>query len=105
EIVLLALRLHTGQRATNATALGAMGFGPPAAMGACLASGRRRTIWVDGDGGLQLNAQELETIRRLGLPVKLFVLANGGYASIRSSQQRWVGRLLRARARRGPAPP
>jgi acetolactate synthase-1/2/3 large subunit len=101
EVFLLALRLHTGQRATVTTALGAMGYGPPAALGACLASGRRRTICVDGDGGLQLNAQELETIRRLGLPVKLFVLSNGGYASIRASQQRWFGRLSGADATSG----
>ncbi len=101
EILLLALRLHTGQRATVTTALGAMGYGPPAAVGACLASGRRRTICVDGDGGLQLNAQELETVRRLGLPVKLFVLSNGGYASIRASQQRWFGRLSGADATSG----
>jgi acetolactate synthase-1/2/3 large subunit len=101
EILLLALRLHTGQRATVTTALGAMGFGPPAAVGACLASGGRRTVCVDGDGGLQLNAQELETLRRLDLPVKLFVLSNGGYASIRASQQRWFGRLSGADASSG----
>lgn len=96
EIFLLALRLHTGQRALFTTALGAMGYGPPAAIGACLASGHKRTICVDGDGGLQLNVQELETIRRLRLPIKLFVLANDGYASIRASQSRWFGRTVGA---------
>jgi len=96
EIFILALRLHTGQRAIFGNALGEMGYGPPAALGACLASGRRRTICIDGDGGLQLNLQELETIRRLELPVKLFVLANDGYASIRASQNRWFGRLVGA---------
>jgi acetolactate synthase-1/2/3 large subunit len=101
EIFLLALRLRTGQRATYTTALGAMGDRPPAAIGACIASGRRRTICVDGDGGLQLNAQELETIRRLRLPIKLFVLSNDGYASIRASQQRWFGRLAGADATSG----
>lgn len=96
EIFLLALRLHTGQRVLYTTALGAMGYGPPAAIGACLASGRKRTICVDGDGGLQLNMQEFETIRRLNLPIKLFVLANDGYASIRASQSRWFGRTVGA---------
>lgn len=96
EIFILALRLHTGQQAIFNNALGAMGCGPPTALGACLASGRRRTICVDGDGGLQLNVQELETIQRLNLPVKLFVLANDGYASIRASQNRWFGRLVGA---------
>ena len=57
-----------------------------------LGSGRRRTICIDGDGGLQINVQELETIRRLNLPIKLLVLSNNGYASIRVSQKRWFGR-------------
>jgi acetolactate synthase I/II/III large subunit len=96
EIFLLALRLRTGQRANCNFALGAMGYGLPTVLGACLGSGRRRTICVDGDGGLQLNIQELETIRRLDLPVKLFVLSNRGYASIRASQTRWFGRLVGA---------
>lgn len=101
EIFLLALRLRTGQQASNTTALGAMGYGPPTAIGACIATGGGRTICVDGDGGLQLNAQELETIRRLDLPIKLLVLSNNGYASIRASQQRWFGRLVGADATSG----
>jgi acetolactate synthase-1/2/3 large subunit len=96
EIFQLALRLHTGQRLISTTALGGMGYGPPTSIGACVGSGGRRTICVDGDGGLQLNVQELETIRRLQLPVKLFVLSNDGYASIRASQKRWFGRLVGA---------
>ena len=96
EIFLLALRLRTGHRATFTTALGAMGYGVPSAIGACLGSGRRRTICIDGDGGLQINVQELETIRRLNLPIKLLVLSNNGYASIRASQKRWFGRLVGA---------
>jgi acetolactate synthase-1/2/3 large subunit len=68
-----------------------MGFGLPASIGVCLASGRRRTICVDGDGGLQLNIQELATIAHLQLPVKFFVLNNGGYAAIRSTQKSFFG--------------
>jgi acetolactate synthase-1/2/3 large subunit len=64
-----------------------MGFGIPASIGGCLASGRRRTVCVDGDGGFQLNIQELETVRRLNLPIKFFVLNNDGYASIRATQR------------------
>lgn len=105
EIFLLALRLRTGHRATFTTALGAMGYGPPSAIGACLGSGGKRTICLDGDGGLQLNVQELETIRRLQLPVKLLVLANDGYASIRSSQLRWFGRVIGADASSGMTVP
>jgi len=93
--------LKEGQRLFLTTALGAMGNGLPALVGACLAHGRRRTIGVDGDGGLQLNIQELETIRRLELPIKLFVLNNQGYASIRTSQSRYFGRLAGADATSG----
>jgi acetolactate synthase I/II/III large subunit len=101
EIFLLAYRVRQGQRVLLTTALGAMGYGLPASIGACLAGGRRRTVCVDGDGGLQLNIQELETIRRLGLPIKLFVLSNGGYSSIRTSQMRYFGRLAGADATSG----
>ena len=78
EIFCLAATLREGQRLFLTTALGAMGNGLPAVIGACLAHGRRQTIGVDGDGGLQLNIQELEVIRRLQLPIKLFVLNNDG---------------------------
>lgn len=94
EIFLLAFRVKKGQRVFNTTALGAMGFGLPAAIGACLASGMRRTICIDGDGGFQLNIQELETLRRLHLPLKCFVLNNQGYASIRAMQDRYFGRRM-----------
>lgn len=96
EIFCLAARLKEGQRLFLTTALGAMGNGLPGLIGACLANGRRRTISVDGDGGLQLNIQELETARRLALPIKLFVMNNDGYASIRTSQSRYFGRLAGA---------
>jgi acetolactate synthase-1/2/3 large subunit len=46
---------------------------------------------VDGDGGFQFNIQELETVRRLKLPIKFFILNNDGYASIRASQQAYFG--------------
>jgi acetolactate synthase I/II/III large subunit len=101
EIFLLALRVKSRQRVFHTTSLGAMGFGIPAAIGACLGSGGRRTVVVDGDGGFQLNIQELETIARLNLPIKFFVLDNAGYASIRASQQNHFGRLTGADATSG----
>ncbi|MFA5042738.1 MAG: thiamine pyrophosphate-binding protein [Kiritimatiellia bacterium] len=101
EIFLLALRVKEGQRVLVTTALGAMGYGLPAGIGACLASGRKRTVCVDGDGGIQLNIQEFETIARLKLPIKLFVLNNQGYSSIRTSQTRYFGRLTGADAGSG----
>ena len=87
ELFLLNLRLKKGQRCFHNRGTGSMGFGIPAAIGACLASGRTRTICVEGDGGLQMNVQELATLAALALPVKCFVVNNQGYASIRTSQQ------------------
>lgn len=86
DILMQAFKVKPGQRVLNAPGLGAMGAGVPGAMGACLAAGGRRTVCVDGDGGFQFNVQELETVRRLNLPIKYFVLNNDGYASIVSSQ-------------------
>lgn len=73
-----------------------MGFGQPAAIGACLGSGGKRTICVDGDGGFAMNIQELETVKRMRLPIKFFVINNRGYASIRSSQTNYFNRLVGA---------
>jgi acetolactate synthase-1/2/3 large subunit len=95
DIVMQVWRVKSGQRILNAPGLGAMGTGLPGSIGACLASGRRRTICVNGDGGFQLNIQELETVRRLNLPVKYFILCNGGYASIVATQMNhFQGRLV-----------
>lgn len=96
EIFLSAFRARAGQRIFHNKGTGAMGLGQPAAIGACLASGNRRTVCFDGDGGFQMNLQELETIRRLDLPIKLFVVNNSGYGSIRASQGRYFGRLTGA---------
>jgi acetolactate synthase-1/2/3 large subunit len=97
EVFLHALQTKPGQRVFQTTALGAMGFGLPASIGACLASGRQRTVCVDGDGGFQLNIQELQTVARLQLPIKFFILNNNGFSSIRTSQQSWFsGRLVAA---------
>lgn len=92
EIFLLACPTRTGQRIYHTAGLGAMGFGLPGSIGVCLAGGRRRTVCVDGDGGFQFNIQELETVARLNLPIKFFVLNNNGYASIRASQSNYFGK-------------
>ena len=101
EIFLLVFRVKEGQRVFHNRGLGSMGFGLPAAIGACLASGRKRTVCVDGDGGFQMNIQELETVARLKLPTKFFVLNNEGYSSIRTSQNRYFGALVGADASSG----
>jgi len=96
EIFQHALRMKKDQRLFHTTALGSMGYGLPAAIGACVASGRRSTMCVEGDGSLQLNVQEFATVARDHLPIKLFVLSNRGFSSIRTSQNRWFGRLVAA---------
>lgn len=89
EITMQAFQVKAGQRIYSSHGLGAMGFGIPASLAGCLASGGRRTICIDGDGGFHMNIQELETVRRLNLPVKYFVLNNRGYGSIRASQRNY----------------
>ena len=84
-------RIKEGQRMLNSPGLGSMGFGVPSALGACIASNGKRTICVNGDGGFQMNIQELETIKSLDLPVKFFVLNNQGYGSIRNTQRNYFG--------------
>ena len=100
EIFLLCLRIKAGQRCFHSRGIGSMGFGLPAAIGAAVACGRR-TICVDGDGGFQMNIQELSTVKRLSLPIKFFVINNQGYASIRASQLGYFQRLAGADATSG----
>jgi acetolactate synthase-1/2/3 large subunit len=91
EVFLLAYRARKGRRVFHTAGLGAMGYGIPASIGVCVGSGGKKTVCVDGDGGLQLNIQELATIAHLQLPIKIFVLNNNGYASIRASQSNYFG--------------
>jgi acetolactate synthase-1/2/3 large subunit len=95
EIFLLCLKIKEGQRCFHNRGTGSMGFALPAAIGAAVASGKR-TVCVDGDGGFQMNIQELATVERLGLPIKCFVINNDGYASIRASQNGYFKRLVGA---------
>jgi acetolactate synthase-1/2/3 large subunit len=101
EMPMQAFRAKRGQRVFSTNGLGAMGFGIPAAVGACVAGGRR-TVCVDGDGSFPMNLQELEVVRRLALPIKYFVLDNRGYDSIRASQTtHFGGHLVAADASSG----
>lgn len=92
EIFLLACPTRNGQRIFHTAGLGAMGYGLPMSLAVCIGGGKRQTILVDGDGGFQFNIQELETVSRLRLPIKFFVLNNDGYASIRASQTGYFGK-------------
>ena len=63
-----------------------MGYGVPAAIGACIAHNRQTTICLDGDGSIMMNLQELQTILTNKLPIKIFMINNNGYHSIRQTQ-------------------
>ena len=79
-------RIKPGQRLFTNAGSASMGYDLPAAVGAAIAGGGRRVICLAGDGSVQLNLQELQTIAHHQLPVKIFVLNNGGYLSIRTTQ-------------------
>jgi acetolactate synthase-1/2/3 large subunit len=78
-----------GQRIFLTSGLGAMGYGLPAMIGAGLASGAKSFVGIEGDGSLMMNIQELQTLRMLDLPLKLFLFDNCGYASIRTTQRNY----------------
>lgn len=63
-----------------------MGYGLPAAIGACVAHGKNTTICLEGDGSIMMNLQELQTILTNQLPIKIFLINNQGYHSIRQTQ-------------------
>ena len=86
DVYWMCLKNKRGQRTFATGALGSMGYGLPAAIGAAVASGRR-TICIEGDGSLQLNIQELASIVGMGLPIKIFVNGNKGYLSIMNMQR------------------
>lgn len=81
-----AAKLQKGQRLISNSGSASMGYGLPAAIGVAVAS-ERRTICLAGDGSIQMNVQELQTLVGYNLPLKVFVLNNGGYLSIRQTQK------------------
>jgi acetolactate synthase-1/2/3 large subunit len=85
-----ALRLRRGMRLIGNSGTASMGYDLPASTGACVASGHR-VICFAGEGSIQMNLQELETIAFNGFPVKVFVFDNGGYLSIRQTQDNLFG--------------
>ncbi|AIW41945.1 thiamine pyrophosphate-binding protein [Paenibacillus sp. FSL M7-0802] len=78
----MSFNVQKGQKFITSMGLGSMGFTLPSAIASSIAGGKKRTIALEGDGSLQHNLQELQLISTYELPIKLFVLNNGGYASI-----------------------
>ena len=82
-----AFRCRSDQRYIVSGAMGAMGFALPASIGMAAANPGKPIICVTGDGSLQTNIQELQTLKHNGMNVKLVVVSNDGYASIRNTQK------------------
>jgi len=89
EAFYTVFRNKPGQRVFLTSGLGAMGYGLPAAIGACFANDRKPMIAVESDGSLQLNIQELATLRACKVPICLIVMNNNGYASIRNTKRNY----------------
>ena len=78
--------IQKGSRMANNSAVASMGYGLPAAIGTCIGGKRRETICLEGDGSIMMNLQELQTIITNKLPIKIFLINNNGYHSIRITQ-------------------
>ena len=83
--------IQKGSRMANNSAIASMGYGLPAAIGTCIGGGRRDTICLEGDGSIMMNLQELQTILTNRLPIKIFLINNCGYHSIRITQTNLFG--------------
>ncbi|MEZ5077262.1 MAG: thiamine pyrophosphate-binding protein [Solirubrobacterales bacterium] len=88
-----ALRFERGQRELTSAAFASMGVSLSLAVGAAVADPGAQVLVVTGDGSIETNIQELQTIAQYGLGIKVFVLNNGGYASIRDTQDAMCGGL------------
>jgi len=88
-IVGQAFRVKSSQHVINSGGLGAMGFAIPASIGVCAYNRDLKTICITGDGSLQTNIQELASIRKNNFNLKIFIINNGGYASIRNTQNNY----------------
>lgn len=86
--------MKKGQRFISNSGIASMGYGLPAAIGASVADPSQDVILVTGDGSIQMNIQELQTVVGRQLPIKIFIINNGGYHSIRQTQKNFFGEPL-----------
>ena len=87
--------IKKGTRFVNNNVIASMGYGLPASIGACIANKKKDVITFEGDGGLMMNIQELQTIVTNKLPIKLFIINNNGYHSLRITQNNlFAGRYV-----------
>ena len=93
---LQAFKVKYGQKLFSAFGNSPMGYSLPASIGACIAKNKSRVICIDGDGSIQINLQELHTIDKLKLPIKIFILNNNGYGIIKQFQELYLGKRFEA---------
>lgn len=86
--------IKKGMRVFGNSGCASMGYGLPAAIGVSVGREGRRVICIEGDGSIQMNIQELQTVAHHRWPIKIFILNNNGYLSIRQTQQGFFGRLV-----------
>ena len=99
------MRLCKNQRLISNSGSASMGYDLPAAIGAAFARPGKRVICLAGDGSIQMNIQELQTVVHHHLPLKIFVLNNSGYLSMRMTQSGFFGRLTGESAASGASLP
>jgi acetolactate synthase-1/2/3 large subunit len=87
-------KIKKGQQLFSNSGCASMGYDLPAAIGAAVARGGKRVICLAGDGSMMMNVQELQTIAHNHFPIVIFVLSNGGYLSIRTTQSNFFGNLI-----------
>ncbi len=97
-----SFKIKKGQKLFTNSGHAPMGWGLPAAIGAYYASKRNRIICLTGEGGLQMNIQELATVMHSKLPIKIFIYNNGGYLTIKQTQQLgFNGRIMGSNSKTG----
>jgi acetolactate synthase I/II/III large subunit len=91
-----SFKVRFGQKLFSAFGNSPMGYSLPASIGASIAKNNKRIICIDGDGSIQINLQELHTIDKLKLPIKIFILNNNGYGIIKQFQELYLGKRYEA---------
>jgi acetolactate synthase-1/2/3 large subunit len=91
-----SFKVKKGQKLFSAFGNSPMGYALPASIGASIVKNKKKIICIDGDGSLQINIQELHTIDKLKLPIKIFILNNNGYGIIKQFQELYLGKRLEA---------
>jgi len=86
-----SFKVKLGQKLFSAFGNSPMGYALPASIGASVVKKKSRIICIDGDGSIQINLQELHTVDKLKLPIKIFILNNNGYGIIKQFQELYLG--------------